>query len=123
MEIGAHTCNHPHLSLLDAQQQRDEIAGSIKEIRRQLGVECRGLAYPEGDYDAVTLDVVAELGLRWAVTTRSGDNGPAAPAFELRRRGLSEGACLAPGRRFSDRLVTAELHGAFDDLRGLEAAS
>ena len=123
MEIGAHTLHHPHLSVLDREAQREEIAGSIDEIRERLGVASRGLAYPEGDYDAATLEVVSELGLAWAVTTRGGDNGPNAPVYELRRRGLSEGACLAPGRRFSDRLATAELHGAFDDLRGLEAAS
>lgn len=123
MEIGAHTLHHPHLSLLNAQAQRDEIDGSIGEIRERLGVECRGLAYPEGDHDEVTVDVCRELGLGWAVTTRAGDNVAETPAFELLRRGLSEGACLAPGRRFSERLTTAEIHGAFDDLRRLEVAS
>lgn len=123
MEVGAHTLHHPHLSLLDRDAQREEVRGSIGEIRERLGVRCRGLAYPEGDYDAVTIDVCRDSGLDWAVTTRGGDNACDAPVFELRRRGLTEGACLAPGRRFSERMTTAELHGAFDDLRRLEVAS
>jgi hypothetical protein len=35
----------------------------------------------------------------------------------LLRRGLSEGACLGPGGRFSARLTLAELDGRFERLR------
>jgi hypothetical protein len=55
------------------------------------------------------------------VTTRSGENRADAPAFELLRRGLSEGACLGPGGRFSARLMLAELDGRFERLRGRRA--
>jgi peptidoglycan/xylan/chitin deacetylase (PgdA/CDA1 family) len=123
MEIGAHTLSHPFLSLLPAAEQRDEIAGSARLIAARLGVAPRGLAYPGGDHDAVTIAASREAGLDYAVVTRAGDNGPGAPRFELRRRGLYEGACLAPGGRFSRRLALAELEGAFDRLRGVRAAS
>jgi peptidoglycan/xylan/chitin deacetylase (PgdA/CDA1 family) len=123
MEIGAHTLAHPALSLLDPDQQRREIEGSVEHIERRVGVRPRGLAYPGGDYDRTTANIVAAAGLEHAVTTRAGDNGPRASAFELKRRGLSEGACLGPGGRFSGRLALAELDGAFDRLRQVEAAS
>jgi peptidoglycan/xylan/chitin deacetylase (PgdA/CDA1 family) len=121
MEIGAHTLTHPHLSLLDAERQREEIAGSVELIARRLAVRPTGLAYPGGDFDARTVGAAAAAGLAYAVTTRAGDNRPGAARFELRRRGFSEGACLGPGGRFSSRLAMAELAGAFDRLRGAVA--
>jgi peptidoglycan/xylan/chitin deacetylase (PgdA/CDA1 family) len=121
MEVGAHTMRHPHLSLLEPSAQRAEIEGSVGLIEHRLGVRPRGLAYPGGDYDARTLEVTGSLGLDHAVTTRAGDAGPQSARLELRRRGLSEGACLGPDGRFSARLTRAELEGAFDRLRGVAA--
>lgn len=124
MEIGAHTLTHPFLSRLGAAAQRAEIAGSRDLIAARLGVTPRGLAYPGGDHDATSIAACREAGLEHAVTTRAGDAGPRDPRFELRRRGLSEGACLGPGGRFSARLARAELDGAFDRMRGaVEAAA
>jgi len=123
MEIGAHTLTHPHLSLLTPERQHAEIAGSIELIERRLGTRPRAFAYPGGDYDATSLAVAARLELEHAVTTRRGDNGPDARPLELRRRALSDGACLGPTGAFSRRLTLAELDGAFDRARGVEAAS
>jgi len=86
-------------------------------IERRLGVRSQGLAYPGGDYDARTLEVVGRLGLAYAVTTRAGVNFADTPRHELRRRGLTEGACVGPSGRLSRRLTLAELGGAFDRLR------
>lgn len=122
MEVGAHTLSHPFLSLLGADEQFAEIAGSIELIGRRLGVRPSGLAYPGGDYDARTVAAARSAGLAYAVTTRAGENGPAMPRFELLRRGLYEGACLAPGGRFSQRLALAELGGAFDGMRAARRA-
>lgn len=123
MEVGAHTMTHPHLSLLEPAAQRAEIEDSVRLIERRLGVRVNGLAYPGGDYDARTLEIVRAAGLAHAVTTRAGDAGPGSPRHELRRRGLSEGACLGPAGRFSARLTRAELCGAFDRLRGVPEAA
>jgi peptidoglycan/xylan/chitin deacetylase (PgdA/CDA1 family) len=123
MEVGAHTLTHPYLGRLEEDAQEREIGGSRDLVERRLGVRPLGLAYPGGDYDDATLRVVERLGFEHAVTTRAGDNAPGQSRFELRRRGLSEGACLGPGGRFSGRLTLAELGGAFDRLRGVEAAS
>jgi peptidoglycan/xylan/chitin deacetylase (PgdA/CDA1 family) len=123
MEVGAHTLEHPWLSLLPRAEQEREIAGSIEWIARRLGVRARGLAYPDGDHDAVTIEVARSCGLDHAVTTQAGTNVASTPRFELVRRGLSEGACLGPAGRFSRRLARAELEGVFDRLRGIETAS
>ena len=118
MEIGAHTLSHPHLSMLDAAGQSQEISGSVELIERRTGTRPEGLAYPGGDFDARTVAATRAAGLAYAVTTRAGDNRPGASRFELRRRGFTEGACLGPGGRFAPRLAMAELDGAFDRLRG-----
>lgn len=124
MEVGAHTLTHPHLTTLPPEAQAQEIEGSVELIERRLGVRPRGFAYPGGDYDARTLEVIAASSLEYAVTTRAGLNRAGAPAFELKRRGLTEGACLGPSGRLSRRLTLAELAGAFDSLRApREAAS
>ena len=123
MEVGAHTLTHPFLSLCDASRQRAEIQGSMTLLAGRLGVRPAGFAYPGGDYDATTLAEVGLAGLEWAVATRRGDNVASSPRFELNRRGLSDGACLSPRGGFSRRLALAELHGAFDRLRGVEVAS
>jgi peptidoglycan/xylan/chitin deacetylase (PgdA/CDA1 family) len=117
MEVGAHTLTHPFLSTLPAAGQAAEIAGSFDLIERRLGLRPRGLAYPGGDHDAWSLEAARDAAAAWAVTTRAGDNRPDTPRFALLRRGLSEGACLGPGGRFSARLAMAELDGAFDALR------
>lgn len=125
MEIGAHTMTHPFLSLLEPGGQSDEIASSIGGIERRLGVRPTGLAYPNGDHDARTIEAARSAGLAYAVATRAGACTPGSPRFSLPRRGLSDGACLGPAGRFSGRLMRAELDGAFDRLRGVpvEAAS
>ena len=124
MEIGAHTLTHPFLSRLGEASQRREIAGSRELIAARLGHAPRGLAYPGGDYDAVSVRITSQAGFEHAVTTRAGDATAGSPRFELLRRGLSEGACLGPGGKFSARLARAELDGAFDGLRGsVEAAA
>ena len=117
MEVGAHTLTHPFLSTLPAAEQAAEIGGSFDLVARRLGVRPRGLAYPGGDHDAASVVAARAAGAAWAVTTRAGENRAGAPAFELLRRGLSEGACLGPGGRFSARLTLAELDGRFERLR------
>lgn len=117
MEVGAHTLSHPFLSLLPAAEQESEIAGSVERIALRLGVRPRGLAYPAGDYDGHSLAAAARAGLEHAVTTHPGDNDAQTARFELRRRGLPEGACLGPAGRFSSHMTLAELDGAFDAWR------
>lgn len=121
MEVGAHTMSHPFLTLLAPADQAREIADSVQEIRTRLGAEVTGLAYPNGDHDARTIQAARAAGLMYAVTTQAGDSRAASDAFALPRRALTEGACLGPGGRFSARMMRAELGGAFDSLRGRRA--
>ena len=67
--IGVHTCSHPHLSMLDAEEQRYEIAECKNDLESLLGKKIIHMAYPHGDYSATTVQIVSELGFVTAVTT------------------------------------------------------
>jgi peptidoglycan/xylan/chitin deacetylase (PgdA/CDA1 family) len=125
MEVGAHTLTHPFLSLLPAADQRSEMADSAALVRARLGVAVDGIAYPNGDHDAVTVREARAAGFGYAVVTAAGDAAPGDDAWTLRRRALTAGACTAPGGGYSGAMTRAELRGAFDALRGraAEAAS
>lgn len=116
MEVGAHTLNHPFLTLLSPDSQRREMADSAELIRERLGCGTPGVAYPNGDHDAATVSAARAAGFTYAVITRSGDAVAATPRWELPRRPLTEGACMGPFG-FSARMTLAETRGAFDALR------
>lgn len=67
--IGVHTCTHPHLSTLTAEEQRKEIADCKTDLNELLGIDMRHLAYPHGDYNQTTVEIAVELGFHTAVTT------------------------------------------------------
>lgn len=125
MEAGAHTLNHPFLTLLPRAEQAREMGESAALIRTRLGADVTGIAYPNGDHDARTAETARECGFAYAVTTQPGDCGAGTAGLTLPRRPLTEGGCLGPGGRFSARMTLAEVRGDFDRLRGrgAEAAS
>jgi peptidoglycan/xylan/chitin deacetylase (PgdA/CDA1 family) len=122
MEVGAHTLSHPFLSLLPEAEQRREIADSAVLVAERTGAEVVGLAYPNGDHDAATIRAAQASGLAYAVVTASGDCAPGFAPWTLPRRPLPQGACTGPFG-FSARMTLAEVHGAFDGLRGRAAGA
>ena len=86
--IGAHTLTHRRLSTLDADAQREEIVGSVQALAAQLGHPIESFAYPFGaasDYDALSVQLSRESGVRFAVSNRYGTNRPEADPWTLRR--------------------------------------
>lgn len=67
--IGVHTCSHPHISTLPVNEQRRELADCKDDLEQLLGYEVKHLAYPYGDYDHNTVQLVQELGFLTATTT------------------------------------------------------
>jgi len=116
VEIGAHTVNHLILSSLDAQRQRREIEGSLRDLESWLGHGVRTFAYPYGrswDYDAETIAILDDLGFTSALTAMPGLNGVKTPRKELLRLAVNEESSLAQ--------VMCEVDGVFAWLqrRGL----
>ena len=50
-EIGSHTRTHPHLTQIDDDQLRGELAGLSGDGRRAPRAACPTMAYPYGDHD------------------------------------------------------------------------
>jgi peptidoglycan/xylan/chitin deacetylase (PgdA/CDA1 family) len=73
--IGAHTRRHYALAKLTLAQAQAEIEESRRRIERETGLACRHFSYPYGDEASAgkrEFELVRELGLKTAVTTRKG---------------------------------------------------
>ena len=104
ISIEPHTRSHPRLSCLSAEAARDEIVGSKRFIKDLLGRPCDYFAYPWGDYDATTVDIVRALGFNAAVTVREGTVGHKSDPFLLPRVSIDHSTTFA---QFKGKLSTA----------------
>jgi peptidoglycan/xylan/chitin deacetylase (PgdA/CDA1 family) len=71
VEIGAHTMTHCHLPSLPLEQKRAEISGSCDALAALLGKAPSSFAYPYGLYDATSVALVKEAGIRHACTAEA----------------------------------------------------
>jgi len=72
VECQPHTVDHPLLIRVDAERARAEVARSAAEIVARTGRPARAFAYPNGDYDATTLQALRDAGISMAFTMRLG---------------------------------------------------
>jgi peptidoglycan/xylan/chitin deacetylase (PgdA/CDA1 family) len=70
--IGAHTCNHPSLTLLSPAPLMAELSDCKQQIEDIVGAPVRYLAYPNGAVNQTVLAATAQAGYRAAFTTRPG---------------------------------------------------
>jgi peptidoglycan/xylan/chitin deacetylase (PgdA/CDA1 family) len=70
VSIGAHGCTHQRLTSLAATARVEEIQRSRIEAEALSTVPVTGFAYPHGDRDAETIDMVRRAGYLWACSTR-----------------------------------------------------
>lgn len=113
LEIGSHTVDHLRLHLADADTVREQLTRSKQIIESRLGLPCRYLCYPNGDFDPRAVAFARECGYEAALTTIEGNNGPGADLFMLRRRAFPV--------TWSATEVMAQLSG-FSALLGRAAA-
>ena len=85
VEFGAHTMNHPALSEHDEAFQRREIDDSRRLCIEVTGREPSSFAYPFGDYDQRTVQIVRDTGFATAVTTHHGAVNARTSQYELPR--------------------------------------
>lgn len=71
VHIGAHTVSHPALSELSAGRQREEIAGSRRDLEATLGRPVLGFSYPFGDTGAAAPTIVHEAGFHYGCESRN----------------------------------------------------
>jgi peptidoglycan/xylan/chitin deacetylase (PgdA/CDA1 family) len=72
MDVGSHTRTHVDLNQASADQAREEIAGSKRELENALGCEVRHFCYPYGRFGPEHSRMAQEAGYITATTTRRG---------------------------------------------------
>jgi peptidoglycan/xylan/chitin deacetylase (PgdA/CDA1 family) len=86
--VGSHSRTHPALDGLAPDALRDELAGSLDDLRRRLPAALPVLAYPHGRSDPAARRAAAAAGYRAAYTTTPGANGAGADTLRLSRIGV-----------------------------------
>jgi peptidoglycan/xylan/chitin deacetylase (PgdA/CDA1 family) len=70
IDLGGHGRTHVPLPMLPPKVREQEIAGGRSELASLAGIgQPRGFAYPHGEWDSTTREMVIGAGYRWAVTT------------------------------------------------------
>lgn len=69
--IGAHTVHHSMLSRQDRCQQDFEVRESKRQIEKWLGKPVSGFAYPYGNFNSTTRDILKEAGFTYGLSTES----------------------------------------------------
>ena len=87
MEVACHGTMHLDLSTLDRKGQVAEAGGCMRRFAHYLGGAApQTYAYPAGQYDATTLALMRELGIRAAFTEHPGTVRDLSHPYELPRR-------------------------------------
>lgn len=110
--LGAHTRTHPLLTRVEAARAREEIAGSLADLRGKVGDDVPPvLAYPAGAYNSQVVAAAREAGIRLAFTTVKGANDlREIDPLRLRRINVTADATAA-ALRARLLLYTARLNG------------
>lgn len=87
LEGGAHTVNHPFLDQLSLPDQEKEIVRGKQQLAELTGRPVRYFAYPSGDYNRETLQVLKRAGFEAAFATHEKRVG-SDPRFEIVRVGV-----------------------------------
>ncbi len=86
--IGSHTVEHPILTRLSREELDRELRRSKATIERELGTECPWIAFPNGEADDVSAEVIGRVkqaGYRIGFTLTEGSNPPSANPLMLDR--------------------------------------
>lgn len=88
-EIGSHTRDHLHLSELSYSDQTLQINGARQDLLSMNVGPINTFAYPFGDYNADSLEIVQDSGYTNAASTINGNATPNSDKFQLERRGVN----------------------------------
>src|SRR5439155_1371780 len=117
--IGSHTRTHAWLTLEDREKALEELGGSRLDLESRLGITVRHFAYPDGRFNKDTAAMVAAAGYRFGYTTCC-HRDSSYPLLTIPRRMLWQNACLDDRGRFSAAILSCQVHGVFNLVRGCE---
>ncbi len=102
-EIGAHTQTHPFLTQLSPADQQTEIQGSRNDLLALNVGPITSFAYPYGDYDSITIQIVKDAGFNNAVATLDGFVTPTSDRYQLEREGVTSNITFAQVKAWIDQ--------------------
>ncbi len=85
IEIGGHTVTHPFLSTISATEQQKEIQQNKAQLEEIFGHPIQSFAYPHGNYNSETSEIVRQAGFTCACTTHANTVGKNSDRFQLPR--------------------------------------
>lgn len=108
LTLGAHTQTHPLLNRVSAEVAYAEAAGSLADLRREIGSVPPILAYPGGNFSAAALHAVRQAGFKLAFAGRRGINCLDRPEpWRIRRNNIGIGTSH---NLFRARLLPWSIH-------------
>lgn len=111
MDVGAHTVTHPILARVSDEESRQEIVGSVQNLRDRLGAPIVSFAYPNGrptrDYTRRDVELVRQAGVKVAVSTAWGHADARMDRFQLARIAPWEKTTLRFGVRIAHSYFAA----------------
>jgi peptidoglycan/xylan/chitin deacetylase (PgdA/CDA1 family) len=115
--VGSHTRTHALLTRESASRMLEETAGARRDLEERLATPVRHFAYPDGAFDAETVEAVAQAGYRFAYTTCH-HRDRRHPLLTIPRCVLWENSCLDPAGRFSPAVASCVTSGIFHFASG-----
>lgn len=85
MEIENHTFYHFDLPTESIEKQKESIKKGQDVLREKVGVDSKFLCYPSGKYTEDTRNILKDLGIKGAVTTKGGIASVESSNYELKR--------------------------------------
>ena len=111
--IGSHTRRHALLPVESPARVQEETLGSRRDLEERLGPGVDHFSYPNGSFDAATVEAVREAGYRFAYTS-CGHRDPAHPLLTLPRTLLWQNSSLDALGRFSPSVMGCHADGTFE---------
>jgi len=115
--VGSHTRTHALLTRESTERILEETAGSRRDLEERLGTAIKHFAYPDGAFNAETVETVAQAGYRLAYTTCH-HRDRRHPLLTIPRCVLWENSCLDPAGRFSAAVASCVTSGIFHFASG-----
>lgn len=88
IDLGAHTVTHPYLDQISTEKQKWEIQESGRNLSKWTEKAIRYFAYPSGEYNLDTLNLVKDAGYTAAFAVASKKLGMGSNQFEIGRVGI-----------------------------------
>ncbi len=120
-EIGAHTLSHASLPALSDEKKREEIGDGRRILEEALGGEVTTFAYPYGEFDDRSIEIVREAGFSSAWTMRPCLNNPGADLLSLGRFNCDRIRSDSP--ETAALAISTYLHGRYRYYEALTARS